>query len=96
MALVAKSTKQLFLVVATSKAADIDERLTNLGIPIFKVADNAWFATYSGTATEAAEEFGVRTENLVGTGVVASVSNVAGRANPDLWEWLKLNRPTDG
>ena len=91
----APSTKQVFLVVADSQADKVEERLTSLGVPMFKVTFNSWFVAYSGTASEASEDFGMRSENVVGTGVVVSVNNYGGRASPDMWEWLKLNWPAN-
>lgn len=92
----ALAPKQLFLVVATNNAPAVDARLVSLDVPKFKVADNAWFVSYPGTANDAAEDFGLRITDVVGSGVVVSVNNYAGRANPDTWEWLKLNWPTNG
>ena len=84
------------MVVAATKAPEVEERLNNLGLPVFKVADNSWLVAHTGTASEAAEEFGMRSQNVVGTGIVVSVNNYAGRASPDAWEWLKLHWPVDG
>ena len=86
--------KQMFIVAADSKPADVEVRIQSLDVPMFKLKRDTWFVVYAGTSTEAAEAFGVRTDP-VSTGVVASVENVSGLANPDLWEWVKINRPVN-
>jgi hypothetical protein len=47
-----------------------------------------WFVSASGTAHEIAMKLNVA-EGAVGTVIVLSVSNYWGRANPEVWEWLK-------
>jgi len=47
-----------------------------------------WFVSASGTAKEVSERLGIPGGG-VGTAIVVSVANYWGRANTDVWEWLK-------
>jgi hypothetical protein len=47
-----------------------------------------WFISAQGTAKEIATKLDIP-EGGVGTAIVVSVTNYWGRANPDVWEWVK-------
>lgn len=46
-----------------------------------------WFISVQGTAKEIAAKLDA--DGPVGTVIVVSVANYWGRANPDVWEWIK-------
>jgi hypothetical protein len=46
-----------------------------------------WFISVQGTAKEIATK--LDGDGSVGTVIVVSVANYWGRANPDVWEWIK-------
>jgi len=49
-----------------------------------------WFVSASGTAKETADKIEANAEGgTVGTIIVVSLINYWGRANPEVWEWLK-------
>jgi hypothetical protein len=54
----------------------------------FKAWQGHWFVSTSGTAMEVANKLSVA-DGSVGTVIVVSVANYWGRANPEVWEWLK-------
>ena len=52
-----------------------------------------WFVSAPGTSKEIAAKLDVA-DGAVGTVIVVSVDNYWGRANPDVWEWLKSRLET--
>lgn len=48
-----------------------------------------WFIATSGTAKEIGVKIDAAAGGNVGTMVVVSVANYWGRANPEIWEWVK-------
>ena len=52
---------------------------------------HVFFVSYAGTTQELAEKVGLKGEDKIRgvSGVVLSVSNYNGFANPNLWEWLR-------
>ncbi len=47
-----------------------------------------WLVSASGTAKEVGDKLNVA-DGSVGTVIIVSVANYWGRANPEVWEWLK-------
>ncbi|PYV19653.1 MAG: hypothetical protein DMG21_00935 [Acidobacteria bacterium] len=47
-----------------------------------------WFISASGTAQEIAAKISIP-GGTVGAAIVVSVANYWGRANPEVWEWLR-------
>ena len=94
--LASKAKNQIFLALADEKAEEVEARLTEKKIPFFQFKTSAWFISFAGTATEAAEAIGLRSTEPITPGVVVSINNYGGKANPDLWEWLRINWPSDG
>lgn len=53
-------------------------------------APKAYFVSYDGTTRELADLIGYNEKSDVGTGIVIPITNHAGYANKDLWEWIRL------
>jgi hypothetical protein len=55
----------------------------------FQVSTYHWLIVAGGTtAREVAEKLGIN-DRSAGSGIVYSVSNYWGRANPQVWEWIR-------
>lgn len=84
--------ENVYFVTALAEAAKVRERLFAL-IPEtnrFELATDKWFVTYSGPTQELAESVGVRAgEDVIGNGLVLSVTTYSGRAPSTLWDWLR-------
>jgi hypothetical protein len=62
-----------------------------------KLSDDSWLISGTGTAQEISEALNIGGgEN--GSAIVFSISNYFGRANPNVWAWIKsrLEKPSDG
>lgn len=89
-------TKQMFMAVATRSADEIARLLVESDLPHFAFKDDAWFIVYAGTARQLADKIGLRGNGEIGAGLIAPITNYSGRGSPELWEWLKVNWPSDG
>jgi hypothetical protein len=47
-----------------------------------------WFVSTTGTTKEISDKLNVG-DPTVGTVIIVAVANYWGRANPEVWEWLK-------
>jgi hypothetical protein len=52
-----------------------------------------WFVSTTGTTKEIADQLNVG-DPTIGTVIVVVVANYWGRANPEVWEWLKSRLET--
>jgi hypothetical protein len=59
---------------------------------------HGWFVSATGTATEVATQLGISPDGKNGAAVIVEVASYFGRANPNLWTWIKTNwdRPKNG
>lgn len=82
----------VYFVTALSEAPKVKQRLANL-VPDsdrYELADDKWFVVYDGSTRDLAEKAGVRAgDELIGTGLVLSVTTYSGRTSPGLWDWLR-------
>ena len=51
--------------------------------------DKGWLVSAEGTAQQLSEKLGV-TSGVNGAAVILEVAAYFGRANPNIWSWLKL------
>lgn len=58
------------------------------------VRDDVWLVDYDGTTRGLAEALGIR-KGETGSGLVLSIGNYSGRANADIWDWLKVHMSGD-
>lgn len=82
----------VYFVTALSDAPKVIERINSLVAPAdrYDLADDKWFVAYDGPAQDLAEKSGVRAgDEVIGTGLVISVTTYSGRASPTLWDWLR-------
>ena len=56
-----------------------------------RLAHNAWLLDYDGTTQALVEDIGIRTKDVVGSGIAFPVTNYSGRSVTNTWEWLKLH-----
>lgn len=49
---------------------------------------DAWFVAFNGSAQDLSNKLGI-TDGSNGSAIVASISTYYGRANPDIWSWVK-------
>jgi hypothetical protein len=54
------------------------------------VGPGQWLVASQGTAADVSNALGI-TDGKNGNGIVVSVSGYFGRANPNIWEWIKAN-----
>jgi hypothetical protein len=80
-----------FVVIATANKAELGQAVKTVAPDDFwELKNDTWFVYQAGvTSHQMADRLGINNATT-GVGVVLPVSNYAGRANPDLWEWLKL------
>ena len=55
-----------------------------------KVGPGQWLVASQGTANDVSNALGI-TDGKNGTGIVVSISGYFGRANTNIWEWIKAN-----
>jgi hypothetical protein len=60
----------------------------------YEIKESVWLVSYDGTSQQLAEKLGIR-DGASGTGIVTPICNYSGRASGDLWEWLKVNWPSE-
>lgn len=80
---------QTFIVVAKSNSAAakaVIEAMPDGSYYEFK--SDTWFVQMEGTTQEVAKSLGFISGES-GSGVVVPVANYSGRADADMWEWLK-------
>jgi hypothetical protein len=53
------------------------------------LATDTWLIDYPGTTRQLAEALGFLGEAAPSAGLVVAIDNYSGRANPDVWKWLK-------
>jgi hypothetical protein len=55
-----------------------------------QLAHGQWLLAAPGKTTkEISDALGISSESSIGTAVIVAFSNYYGRANPQIWEWLK-------
>lgn len=52
------------------------------------IGDDIWLVAGKSTAQEVSDKLGISTGDN-GSGVVLAVSSYFGRANPNIWDWIK-------
>lgn len=58
----------------------------------YKLFENQWMVCSGGTAQELSEKLEInKEEGNTGPAIVFSVASYWGRANPNIWEWIKVN-----
>jgi hypothetical protein len=81
----------LFIVVPSQAQPELDasisDKFQNLS---FKLASGEWFVSYDGTSRQLSDFIGI-TVPPNAPAIVLNFSGYWGRANPDVWEWLKVN-----
>jgi hypothetical protein len=61
------------------------------GNEFMRLNSNTWLVSSTGTARELSLKLGVNSEHpSTGSAVVVGISAYWGRANPDIWDWLKI------
>lgn len=86
---------QVFVVVSISNPEKIEAQLKSFEEgKSFLLKAGVWIVAFDGTTQQLAEKLGIR-EGDSGTGLVTPISNYSGRASADLWEWFKINWPSE-
>jgi hypothetical protein len=60
----------------------------------YKISDNQWLICAGGISQSVAERLGIPSGD-VDTAIVFAASGYWGRANPAIWEWLKVKWDKD-
>jgi hypothetical protein len=84
----------VFAVISTKEPQKLTASVTEK-IPDgdrYKLTSDSWLVSFPGTTTQLTESIGI-SDGTAGSAVVLAVGNYFGRANPDIWEWLKLHFP---
>jgi hypothetical protein len=82
------------MVVATKTPKGVESAIAREKLHVHQVKDDTWLLVFDGTARELADKLGIR-KGISGSGLVCSISNYSGRANSEVWEWLRVNWPED-
>jgi len=83
----------IFAIIAqpsTNAASLADAVQTHFGDSNYKVAGGHWLVATNRTAKEVSDALGV-SDGAVGAGIVVEVASYFGRANPDIWTWIKAH-----
>lgn len=56
----------------------------------YALGNEVWLVAGVGTAKEISDKLGI-SDGANGTGVVLQVDSYFGRANPNIWSWIKEN-----
>lgn len=56
----------------------------------FKLQDDAWLVSFAGTVQALCDKLKI-TNGENGAAVVVEVASYFGRANPNIWSWIKSN-----
>ena len=56
----------------------------------YKLDENAWLVPFKGSAEDLSDKLGVTT-GANGGAVILEVASYFGRANPNIWAWIKAN-----
>ena len=86
----------IFVVISpmpsnTKLQATIKEKYPN---DYYELHQNQWLVSSEGTTRELSEALGINDKNAAkytGPAIVFAISSYWGRANTDIWEWLKVN-----
>lgn len=76
----------IIIVRSETLAAAIPERFPEA----LSVRDGVWLVSHKGTAKTISDELDI-TDGTAGTAVILQVSGYFGRANPNIWAWIKEN-----
>lgn len=58
----------------------------------YELYSNQWLVSGGVTAQELSEKLGIdKTTDESGSAIVFSISSYWGKANPNIWEWLKVH-----
>lgn len=81
----------VFLVIAPPDNALLGPALeSRFAGKFMRVWNGQWFISASGTPREICEHLGIA-DGPNGSGIVIAVASYWGRANADLWPWLRSN-----
>lgn len=83
----------IFAVIITKGVESIRARIETECQAWHQLTDDVFLVSYKGATTqELAEALGIR-KGETGSGVTIPVTNYSGRADPNVWEWLRANWP---
>ncbi|MEW6598038.1 MAG: hypothetical protein AB1429_11150 [Pseudomonadota bacterium] len=84
----------LFVVIAKRDPTAVREKVKEgFKDSFYELRSDTWIVDAPATSNEIADRVGIRGEPNVGTGLVVSINGYSGRAENDLWEWLKVHWP---
>jgi hypothetical protein len=55
----------------------------------YKLSENQWLVCAGGIAKELSTKLKINDDEGTGPAIVFSIANYWGRANPNIWEWIK-------
>lgn len=55
----------------------------------YRLPNGEWLVNYDGTSKQLSDEIGI-TDGKIGSTIVLNISGYWGRANRDIWEWLRI------
>lgn len=84
----------IFAVIAKTNADAVRQRVKEqFADSLYELKSDTWIIDVNTTSTDLADKLGIRNEPAIGSGLVVAMSGYAGRAENDLWEWLKVHWP---
>jgi hypothetical protein len=84
----------LFAVVAKTNAEAVRQKAKEqFGDSLYELKPDTWIIDANTTSADLADKLGIRNDPSVGSGLVVAMSGYSGRAETDLWEWLKVHWP---
>lgn len=81
----------VFAVISPTPDPELAERIgTASGGKCFAYSDRSWLVKFDGTSMKLARELKADGDGDQ-SAIVLSVSSYYGRANPQIWEWLRTH-----
>jgi hypothetical protein len=81
----------VYAIIATKRPEDLGRKIeTDYPDDFISVRDDVWLVDYDGTTQGLAAKLGIRSGES-GSGLVIPVDTYSGRANADIWDWLKVH-----
>ncbi len=74
------------------KYEKLKEKIIEHNLPFYGV-NNLFFVAFTGTSRELSKKIGFGEDKEIDAGVVIPITDYAGYAFKDLWEWIRTNKP---
>jgi hypothetical protein len=79
----------IFVIISQEKNINLENSIKeNFPDNYYKVHDNQWLISTTGTAKEVSVKIGIEDKEKKLNGIIFAISGYWGRAANDIWEWI--------